>query len=44
MCFKEPEWKFLNKKHHEVTIFYGLPIIHEFMIKESAINTQNMKL
>ena len=39
MCFTEPEWKFLNDKHHEVNNFYGLPKIHKFMIIESAKNT-----
>ena len=43
MCFNEPEWKFLNDKHHEVINFYGLPKIHKSMIIESAINTQNGK-
>ena len=41
MCFTEPEWKFLNDKHHEVSNFYGLPKIHESMIIEFATNTQN---
>ena len=41
MCFIEPEWKFLNDNHHEVSNFYGLPKIHKSMIIESAINTQN---
>ena len=44
MCFKEPDWKFLNDKYHEVSNFYGLPIIHKFMIIESAINTQNSEI
>ena len=25
MYFTEPEWKFQNDKHHEVSNFYGLP-------------------
>ena len=44
MCFTEPEWKFLNDKHHEVSKFYGLPKIHKSMIIESAINTQNSEI
>ena len=31
-CFTEPEWKFLNDKHHKVTHFYGLAKIHKFII------------
>ena len=38
MCFTEPEWKFLNDKHHEVSNFYGLPKIHKSMFIESATN------
>ena len=38
MCFTEPEWKFLNDKHHEISNFYGLPKIHKSKIIESAIN------
>ena len=41
MCFTEPEWKFLNDKHHEVSSLYGLRKIHISMAIESAINTQN---
>ena len=41
MCFTEPESKFLNYKHHEVSNFYGLSKIHKSMVIESAINTQN---
>ena len=41
MCFTEPESKFLNYKHHEVSNFYELPKIHKSMVIESAINTQN---
>ena len=44
MCFREPEWKFLNDKYYEVSNFYGLPKIHKSMVKESAINTQNSKI
>ena len=41
MCFTEPEWKFLNDKHHEVRNSCRLPKIHKSMVIESAINTQN---
>ena len=41
MCFTEPEWKYFNDKHHESSIFHGLPKIHKSMIIESAINAQN---
>ena len=44
MCFTEPEWKFLNDKHHEVSNLYGLPKIDKSMIIESAINTQNSEI
>ena len=44
MCFTEPEWKFLNDKHQEVSNFYGLPKIHKSMIIETAIKTQNSKI
>ena len=44
MCFTEPEWKFLNDQHHEVSNFYGLPYIHESETIESAINTQNNEI
>ena len=44
MCFTEPEWKFLNDKHHEVSNLYGLPKIHKSMIIESTINTQNSEI
>ena len=44
MCFAEPEWKFLNDKHHEVSNFYGLPKIHKSMVIESAINTQSKEI
>ena len=44
MCFTEPEWKFLNDKHHEVISFYGLHKIHKSMVIESVINTQNNKI
>ena len=42
MCFTEPEWKFLNAKHHEVSNLYRLPKIHKSMIIES--NTQNSEI
>ena len=29
----EPEWKFLNDKHHEVSNFCGLPKIHKSKIE-----------
>ena len=32
MCFTEPEWKFLNDKHHEVSNVYELPKIHKSVI------------
>ena len=41
MCFIEPEWKFLNDKQHEVSKLYGIPKIHKYMNKESAINAEN---
>ena len=41
MCFKEPEWKFLNEKHQETSKFYGLPKIHKSKIISSAMNAQN---
>ena len=41
MCFIEPEREFLNDKHHEVSKLYGIPKIHKYMNKESAINAQN---
>ena len=44
MCFTEPEWKFLNDKHHEVSNLYGLPKIHKSMIIESTINAQNSEI
>ena len=44
MCFTEPEWKFLNDKHHEVSNFYGLPKIHKSKILKSGINSQNSKI
>ena len=44
MCFTEPEWKFLNDKHHEVANFYMLPKIRKSIIIESAINTQNSEI
>ena len=44
MCFKEPEQKFLNDKHHEISNFYGLPKIYKSMVIESAINIQNSKI
>ena len=43
MCFTEPEWKFLNYKHHEVSNFYALPKIHKSMIIESAITLKTVK-
>ena len=43
MCFTEPEWKFLNDKHHEVSNFYGLPKIHKYMVIESAIILKTVK-
>ena len=44
MCFTEPEWKFINDKHHEVSNFYVLPKMHKSMIIECAINTQNSEI
>ena len=44
MCFTEPDLKCLNDKHHEVSIFYGLPKTHKSMVTKSAINTQNSKI
>ena len=44
MCFTEPERKFLNDIHHEVSNFYGLPKAHKAMVIESAINTQNSEI
>ena len=44
MCFKEPEQKFLNDKHHKISNFYGLPKIYKSMVIESAINIQNSKI
>ena len=44
MCLTEPEWKFLNDKHHEGSNFYGLPKIHKSKMIESAINTQNSEI
>ena len=41
MCFTEPEWKFLNDKHHKASNFYGLPKIHKSMIIASAIDAKN---
>ena len=41
MCFTEPNWKFLNDKHHKARNFYGLPKIHKSMIIESAIDAKN---
>ena len=38
MCFTEPECRFLNDKHHEVSNFYGLPKIHKSMVIETATN------
>ena len=38
MCFREPEWKFLNDKH-QVSNFYELHKIHKSSDIESAINT-----
>ena len=42
--FTEPEWKFLNDKHHEVINFYELPKIHKSMVTESTINNQNIEI
>ena len=39
MCFAEPEWKFLNDKHHGGSNFYGLPEIHKSVIIGSTLNT-----
>ena len=44
ICFTEPEWKFLNDKHHEASNIYGPPKIHKSMVIESAINTQNSEI
>ena len=44
MCFTEPEWKFTNDKHHEISNFYGLPKIHKSMVIESTINTQKSEI
>ena len=44
MCFTEPEWKFFNDRHHEVSNFYSLPEIHISIVIESLINTQNSKI
>ena len=44
MCFTEPEWKFLNDKHDEVSNFYELPKIHKSMIIESAMDTQDREI
>ena len=44
MCFKEPEQKFLNDKHHKISNFYGLTKIYKSMVIESAINIQNSKI
>ena len=44
MCFKKPEWKFLDDKYHEVSSFYGLPKIHKSMVIESTINNQNREI
>ena len=44
MHFTEPEWNFLNYKHHEASDFYGLPKVHKSMIIESTINTQNSEI
>ena len=46
MCFTEPEQKFLNVKHHEVSNFYGQPKIRKSMIMiiESTINTPNREI
>ena len=37
ICFTEPEWKFLNDKHLEVSNFYELSKIHKSKNIESAI-------
>ena len=44
MCFREPEWKLLNDKLHEVSNFWGLPKIHKSMIIGSATNTQKSEI
>ena len=44
MCFTEPECKFLNHKHHEVSSFYRLPKIHKSTIIESAINSEDSEI
>ena len=44
MCFTEPERKFINDEHHEMSNFYGIPQIHKSVITKSAINTQNSEL
>ena len=42
MCFREPEWKFINNKYHEVSNFCELPKIHEPKITElTALNFLN---
>ena len=44
MCFAEPECKFLNHKHNEVSSFYGQLKIHKSMNIESAINTPKSEI
>ena len=44
MCFTEPESKFLNYKHDEVSNFYELPKIHKSMIIESAMDIQDSEI
>ena len=44
MYFTEPEWKFPNNKHYEVSNFYGVPKSNKSKIIESVINTQNSEI
>ena len=44
MCFAEPEWKFLNDRHHKVSNFFGLLKIHKYMIIEFAASTPNSEI
>lgn len=44
LCLTEPEWKFVNDKHHEVRNFYKLPKIHKSKIIKLTINTQKIEI
>ena len=44
IVFIEPNWKFLNDKHHEKSSFYGLPTICKSKTIEFVIKTQNRKM